>query len=233
MTALAILAEHYFMNAAPKSLQRMVWGAIALTITSIVVVFVVQQQRKVASTAVGDRDDPAAKLEILFDVPDFALTNQNAEVIRRADLRGQIWIADIIFTRCAGPCPEMTRRMAELQAALPAELPVKFVTLTADPVHDTPEVLRAYGRRFGVESGRWHLLTGPKQEIVDLAVRGLKLTAIEKEQDQQENVNDLFIHSTLFVILDQQGRARAIIESDDVEMKPKVLRAVNQLLGVN
>jgi protein SCO1/2 len=211
----------------------MVWGAIALTITSIVVVFVVQQQRKVASTAVGDRDDPAAKLGILFDVPDFALTNQNAEVIRRADLRGQIWIADIIFTRCAGPCPEMTRRMAELQAALPAELPVKFVTLTADPVHDTPEVLRAYGRRFGVESGRWHLLTGPKQEIVDLAVRGLKLTAIEKEQDQQENVNDLFIHSTLFVILDQQGRARAIIESDDVEMKPKVLRAVNQLLGVN
>ena len=52
----------------------------------------------------------------------------------------------------------------------------------------------------------------------------------EKQKEQQENPDDLFIHSTLFVLLDQQGRARAVFESDDVGMKPKVLRAIAQLL---
>src|SRR5947208_2333890 len=124
----------------------------------------------------------------------------------------------------------MTRRMAELQAALPTNRPVICVTLTTDPEHDTPAVLQAYSRRFGAQAGRWHFLTGTKQQIADLAVRGLKLTALDKEPEKQENANDLFIHSTLFVLLDKQGRARAVFESDDTDLKSNVLQAIDRLL---
>lgn len=213
----------------------MVWGGMAVTIAAIVVAFVVQQSREGGSDSESRQGSESAvkadaRLPVLFEVTDFALTNQNGQVVTRSDLRGQVWIADIIFTSCAGPCPEMTRRMAELQSATPATAPVKFVSLTTHPEFDTPSILLAYSRRFRAEPGRWHFLTGSKQQIIDLAVRGLKLTAIEKEPDKQENPNDLFIHSTLFVILDKQGRARAVVESDDAEMRPKVLRAVEQLL---
>jgi len=223
------------MNQVPKSLQWMVWGGMAATIVAIVVAFIIQKSRKVGSASELETQSELSvrtgeRLPVLFEVVDFALTNQHGRVVTRSDLRGQVWIADVIFTSCGGPCPEMTRRMAELQAAIPATAPVKLVSLTAHPEFDTPSVLQAYGRRFRAESARWHFLTGSKDQIVDLAVRGLKLTTVEKEPDKQENPNDLFIHSTLFVIVDQQGRGRAVVESDDAAMKSKVLRAVEQLL---
>ena len=209
---------------------------MALTISAIVTAFVIQQSRQAGSptsaeTMAGEAASrPGGPLPVLFAIPDFSLTNQAGLTVTRDSLRGQVWIADIIFTRCAGPCPEMTRRMAELQAALPVKTPVRFVTLTANPEYDTPSVLQAYARRFGAQPGRWQFLTGTKKQIVDLAVGGLKLTALDKDADKQENPNDLFIHSILFVVIDKQGWARVVIESDDAAVKLKTLAAVQQLL---
>ena len=223
------------MNATSKSLQWMIWGGLALTIAAILVAFIIKQARERQSAAeplpaIGSANAPGGKLPILFEVPDFTLTNQSGQVVTRSDLRGQVWIADIIFTLCGGPCPEMTRRMADLQAAIPAGQPVKFVTLTTHPEHDSPAVLQSYAGRFLAQPGRWQFLTGTKKQIADLAVGGLKLTALEKEADKREKLDDLFIHSTLFVLIDQQARARAVFESDDPAMKSKLLPTIIKLL---
>ncbi len=224
------------MNSIPKRLQWLVWGGMGLTMTAILVAFIIKQARDrrsdlEPSPIIDFTSTSGRALPVLFEIPDFALTNQNGRMITRSDLRGQVWIADIIFTLCAGPCPEMTRRMADLQAAIPVEQPVKFVTLTTHPEHDTPAVLQSYGRRFMAQPGRWHFLTGTKKQIADLAVAGLKLSAQEKESAKQENLKDLFIHSTIFVLIDQQGRARATFESDDPAMKSKLLPAIMKLLA--
>ena len=209
---------------------------MALTISAIVTAFILQQSRQASSStgaetmAGNSTARPGGPPPVLFEIPDFSLTNQAGLTVTRDSLRGQVWIADIIFTRCAGPCPEMTRRMAEIQAALPVKAPVRFVTLTTNPEYDTPSVLQAHARRFGAQPERWHFLTGTKKQIVDLAVGGLKLTALDKDADKQENPNDLFIHSILFVVIDKQGRARVVIESDDAAVKLKTLAAVQQLL---
>jgi protein SCO1 len=224
------------MNASPKSLQRMVWGSMAITIVAIVVAFVISRQRnskETGSSPAANQLQAGKSLPVLFQVPDFSLTNQNGKIVSATDLRGKVWLADIIFTSCAGPCPEMTRRMADLQASIVETASFKLVTLTTHPEVDTPAVLAAYGRRFQADAERWHFLTGSKKQIVDLAIGGLKFTSIEKEPAQQENPNDLFIHSTLFVLVDKQGRARGLFENEDPEMKPKVLWAVAQLLGEN
>src|SRR5208283_2534015 len=97
-----------------------------------------------------------------------------------ATLRGHVWVADIIFTRCGGPCPRMTRQMKDLQEALPANSQARLVTLTTDADFDTPAVLKAYGERFGADFNRWLFLTGTKPGIANLAIDSLKLTAIEK-----------------------------------------------------
>ena len=121
-------------------------------------------------------------------------------------------------------------QQSRFQSTIPPDLPVKFVTLTADPDNDTPAVMKSYARRFLAQPGRWHFLTGTKKQIADLAVGGLKLTALEKEAGQRENLDDLFIHSTLFVLIDQHGRARATFESDDPAMKSKLLPTIMKLL---
>src|SRR4030095_15072961 len=86
---------------------------------------------------------PAAPIALPLNspVPDFTLTNQSGQVVGLANLRGDVWVADIIFTRCAGPCPIMTGRMAELQQRMPRSSATKLVTLTTDPDHDTPAAM--------------------------------------------------------------------------------------------
>lgn len=223
------------MNSVSKSLQIAVWGAVVATILIIAAAYVIKNRSHSSGSPDGVelRQTGGAgseSLPVLFAVPEFSLTNQTGHAIGRSSLLGKVWIADIIFSRCAGPCPGMTQRMADLQLAIPPQAPVSFVTLTADPLNDTPPVLLAYARRYAAQAGRWHFLTGTKKQIVDLAVGGLKLTALDKEEVKQLDPNDLFIHSTIFVVIDKKGRARAVIESDEPSMKLKTLAVVQQLI---
>jgi len=142
-----------------------------------------------------------------------------------AELRGHVWVADIIFTRCPGPCAKMTSRMKELQQALAADGNTKLVSLTTDPEFDTPAVLKTYGERFGADPARWTFLTGTKTQIAKLAIDSLKLTAIEKKPEDREASNDLFIHSTIFVLVDKQARLRAVFESTGDDIDPRKVQA--------
>lgn len=155
-----------------------------------------------------DPDD----LPVICQLADFSMTNHLGQNVRRADLLGQVWVADVIFTRCPGPCAMMTTRMADLQASIPRDWPVKLVSLTADTEYDTPEVLRGYAEEYQADSKRWGFLHATKAAIVDLAVNHLKLVVLDKEQERQ-SVNDLFIHSTTLALVDKHGRLRGAFES--------------------
>ena len=144
-------------------------------------------------------------------------------------LHGKVWVADVIFTRCAGPCLQMTQHMKELEAAVGREAPVEFLSFTTDPEFDTPEVLKTYARRLGAESSRWQFITGRKPELVRVMIDGLKFTALEKKPEDRTDPADLFIHSTIFIVVDKQGRVRKAIEGLEPDFKSKVLDVVNHL----
>jgi|GEM_PF-162138 protein SCO1/2 len=207
------------------SLHTLTIGVVLLGLTLILLLALMVMN-------LGSR--PAQPLPILSTVPDFVLTNQAGQVVRRVDLLGQPWVADIIFTRCAGPCPLMTRRMKSLQDALPPDARVRLITLTTDPAYDTPAVLRQYGERFGADFRRWWFLTGAPDQIARLAIDGLKLTAVPIPESQRTNPADLFIHSTTFVVVDAEGRVRASFETvgEDFNFTPvrrQIVRTLRQL----
>jgi protein SCO1 len=180
------------------------------------------------------RATSAQLLPTYGQIADFTLTNENGGTVSLTDLRGHVWVADIIFTRCPGPCLKMTRQMKELQEALPPASQAKLVTLTTDPDFDTPEVLKAYAQRFGAQPGRWTFLTGTKAQIAKLAIDSLKLTAIPKQPEERASPEDLFVHSTIFVIADKRGQLRGVFETtgegiDPVQVKSEILAAVRRL----
>jgi protein SCO1/2 len=152
-------------------------------------------------------------LPVLGQVADFALTNQNGQAVSLGDLRGRPWLADIIFTRCTGPCRAMSRQMQEVQQSLPASSRAKLVSLTTDPDYDNPKILTSYAQLVGADTNRWSFLTGTKKQIAALAVSSLKLTAVEKQPTPAEDPADLFVHSTIFVLVDGHGQLRAVFES--------------------
>jgi len=169
-------------------------------------------------------------LPVLSRVTGFQLTNQVGQEVSASELSGHVWVADIIFTRCPGPCVQMTRQLAEVQAELAPDRPVKLVSLTANPEFDTVEVLRQYAERFGAQPGRWHFLTGRKANLYDLAIKQLLLAVGESDPAQRTDNADLFIHSTKFVLVDAQGGVRGVFEGTESESRPRLLEAVRLLL---
>lgn len=203
-------------------MSRVAWVGLSLIVATLGLTFLLSQLNRRAGKP----------LPILGTVSDFRLTNQLGQAVSLADLRGHVWIADFIFTRCPGPCLKMTRQMKELALAVGPE--TRLVSLTTDPEFDTPQVLKTYGDRFGADAKRWIFLTGPKEDVTRLGVQSLKLTALEKKPEERESAGDLFVHSTIFVLVDKQGRMRAFPETtgegiDSVAVKRDILRMVRQL----
>jgi cytochrome oxidase Cu insertion factor (SCO1/SenC/PrrC family) len=214
------------MNRLVLAKSRLVWIGAGLAFAVLVLSFV-------QSMLLG-RAQLGKPLPVYGSVGDFTLTNQDGQTVSPASLHGQVWVADVIFTRCAGPCLKMSRQMKDLQEALPAGSRARLITLTTDPEFDTPAVLKAYSRRFGADNNRWLFLTGTKQQLMNLATDSLKLTAIEKQPADRETPADLFIHSTIFVIVDKQSRLRGVFETsgegiDPADVKEQLLAAIRRL----
>ena len=215
------------MDQTTERLTRTIWIGVGLVIVILCVSFVLSQ--------IQSRKPSVPKLPVLGQVADFTLTNQAGQPVTLADLRDKVWVADIIFTRCGGPCPRMTKQMQSLQDSLPKTSEAKLVTLTTDPEFDTPEVLKKYPERLGLRAtDRWIFLTGTKKQIAGLGIDSLKLTAVEKQPAERTDATDLFIHSTLFVVVDKQARLRAVFETggEGIEwtnVQPALVATVRQL----
>jgi protein SCO1/2 len=210
---------------APRT-ERLVWVGLGLTTALLLLGCLLGLLRIQARLG--------KPLPVYGQVVDFSLTNQNNTKVSLADLRGHVWVADIIFTRCAGPCLKMSRQMKELQQALPAASQAKLISLTTDPGFDSPAVLKTYAQRFGADPARWSFLTGTKKQIAALAIDSLKLTAIEKKPEERQSPDDLFIHSTIFVLVDKRGVLRGVFETtgegtDPQQVKSQLLAGVRRL----
>jgi len=215
------------MADTPQQLPRTLW-------VGIVLLFVLLCLAYALSLAEINRAHRRAVMPVLGPVAGFTLTNQDGRATTLADLSNHVWIADIIFTRCTGSCPIMSKQMESLQDALPSASRAKLVTLTADPDFDTPPVLKKYGEHYGANSNRWTFLTGAKAEIAGLAGNSLKLSAVPVKPEDQKNPADLFIHSTIFVIVDQHARLRGTFETegdgvDWTNVQPRIIETVRQL----
>jgi protein SCO1/2 len=148
-------------------------------------------------------------------VPDFALTDQSNQPFLSANtLRGKVWIADFIFTNCAGPCPRMSAQMRKVDDALrPHISDLRLVSFTVDPARDTPEVLAKYAEHYQAEPGVWFFLTGPRPTLHNLA-RNVFLLG---------DVNGDLEHSTRFVLIDRQSRVRGYYLTSDDDAIPKLI----------
>lgn len=163
-------------------------------------------------------------LPVFYPVPDFSLTERSNRTVKLQDFVGKVWVADFIFTGCAGMCPAMSDKMQKLQATLPAE--IHLVSFSVDPERDTPEVLASYAERYKADPNRWLFLTGPKDAMRKLSLDGFKLAFDETEGTQIEPIT----HSSRFVLVDKAGRIRGYYGAEDEEAMNRLAEDVRKLL---
>lgn len=136
-------------------------------------------------------------------VPEFALRNQDSLLITDADYLGKVYVVEFFFTTCPTICPQMTRNLLSLQEEF-AEADFGIASITINPRYDTPSVLKGYAEQYGITDMDWHLLTGEREEIYDLANAGFNIFAAEMPE-----VPGGFEHSGLFALVDREGYIRS------------------------
>ncbi len=177
------------------------------------------------------RDDPDSRLPVLATVPDFALIGTDGEKVSRSDFDGGLWVADFIFTQCAGVCPVLSARMAEIQKQLDdGGIDAKLVSISVDPARDSPQAMRAYSERFGADPERWRFLTGDRAALHQLIGKGFQLAIAERSPEEAEaDGGELITHSDRFVLVDRNSRIRGYYHGTDRESVAQLVEDLTSL----
>ena len=207
---------------------RQVLKASILYLPAMMALFLVHS---VGCAPTGPTPTGSATPDISIPVPDFTLTERSGKKVSRDDLKGQVWVASFVFTRCSGPCPQVTATMARLQKELDlANTPdVRLVTFTVDPDKDTPNELKEYAARYQADPERWLFLTGmPEAELHKLLHDGFKVTA---QRAADPKAGDEFDHSSRLAVVDKQGNIRGYFDGIRVGSTPESEAEFNDSLN--
>ncbi len=186
------------------------------------------------------------RLDDYGEVPPFALTERSGRRVTREDLRGLVWVVDFIYTECTDTCPMQSLRLARLQREFAAATDLRLVSITVDPAHDTPKVLRRYAERYGA-SDRWWFLTGDKRQIYCLAQEGFRLSVTDPAAPSQPTCGQAFhlgpavawashrskglvMHSARLVLVDRRAHIRAYHLATDAQSVEKLAANLKTLL---
>lgn len=137
-------------------------------------------------------------------VPSFSFLNQDSILISNEDYLGKVYVVEFFFTTCPTICPIMTINLVELQETFKEHKEFGVASFTINPRYDTPSVLKAYARHHGITDADWHLLTGEKDSIYDLAHKGFYVPVSE-----DRSVPGGFEHSGMFALIDKEGYIRS------------------------
>ena len=148
---------------------------------------------------------------------EFRFEERSGRSVTQADLADRVWVAAFIFTRCPLSCPRITSVMKTLQERL-ARSNALLVSISVDPEHDTPAVLKAYANQFGALPDRWWFLTGPKAKTYDLVHDNFKLALAESTAADRAEGAETIAHSDRLALVDH-GQVVGFFESTD----PKAL----------
>jgi len=143
-------------------------------------------------------DETAAKEEAQWagtHFPNVELITQDGKKVRFYDdlIKGKVVALELIYTTCKYNCPLETARMVQLQKLLGARMgkDVFFYSITIEPEHDTPEVLKAYADKYHVGPG-WTFLTGKPADI-KLISKKLGLDKLPNGNDPDGHMPSLLI----------------------------------------
>jgi len=196
-----------------KNKYTYVWVSLIVLVFGIIFIPRIIERIKTGTVIQHDRmnlDDKNEALGFIYlnnekrKVPAFAFLNQDSLLITQNDYNGKVYVVEFFFTTCPSICPVMNSNLVEIQNEFRDFDDFGVASFTINPDYDTPSVLKAYAEKHGIEDMDWHLMTGDRQEIYDLANIGFNIFAAE-----DIGVAGGFEHSGLFALVDKNGYLRS------------------------
>lgn len=158
-------------------------------------------------------------------IPAFKLVNEKGDTLSSDQLKGKIYVTDFFFTSCPGICPKMTNQLKRVQESFLGNKDIKIVSISVDPIHDTPEELTKYAKLNGANPEQWYFFTGNKDTIYTLAQQGFYLSAGE-----EKGSSEAFVHSDKLVLVDKEGRIRGYYNGTEQAEVDRLITEINVLI---
>lgn len=158
---------------------------------------------------------PSQDAEVLeylrtLEIGDFELVDQDGNPVDRSVLEGGLTVLAFQFTNCKTACPIMSSHLLTLHNQRP-RLPIRIVTISVDPRHDTPDALREYADARGIDTSRWVFLTGDEETVRRIAKTDLGFALREDKSNPigLPGGGTMFniVHPTKLLLLDEEGQA--------------------------
>ena len=149
------------------------------------------------------------KLPTVSNVKEFVFVNQNGDTVTNRTVTGKVHVVEFFFTTCTGICPKMNTNMAVIASDFANEDDFMILSHTVDPDKDSVARLKQYADSMKIDGNRWMLLTGTKEKLYEAARKSYLL---DDQNNDKEAIEDQFIHTQLFALVDKAGKVRGIYD---------------------
>jgi protein SCO1/2 len=166
--------------------------------------------------AVADDSYPAKNNPKPEELNELALTMQTGELFQFQSLKGKVWVGSVFYSLCTHKCKLQNQAIAALRKQL-TDLDLTWISLTCDPVMDTPAVLNEYSKWFDADPRTWKFLTGNENTLRKVAMDHLKIPFERQE------------HSERLVLVDREGNVAGVYPVFDPRAIARFKQKVQEL----
>ena len=185
-------------------------------------------------------------------IPAFHFIDEDAKPFTQKNTENKVYVAEYFFTTCKGICPKMNANMRRIYDKFKEEKDFLIVSHTCMPEVDSVPLLKAYAKKMingtlirkddgsyklvsqsadsskPVINSSWHFVTGNKTELYKMARQGYMID--NGKPDSTQRMEDQFIHTQFFALVDRYGRVRAIYDGLVEEEIQKLIKDIPGLL---
>lgn len=149
---------------------------------------------------------PEAKKRIDHKIADFSMRDQNNKIITQKDIEGKIHVANFFFTSCGSICPKMTNNLIAVQDKFKDQKDIVLLSYSVTPWQDSVPVLKNFAEKYKITASNWHLLTGKKTAIYQLA----RQSYFAEENIGFAKDTSEFMHTEHLLLVDKDKKIRGI-----------------------
>jgi protein SCO1 len=186
----------------------------------------------------------------------FTFVDQDGKKITEKSVEGKVYVAAYFFTTCRGICPKMNANMRRVFDAYKNEEDFLILSHTCMPETDSVPALKKYALKMvngklikneddmyrieydssmistpEIKNTSWHFVTGDKAALYNLARHSYLIDS--NLGDSTSKIEDQFIHTQFFALVDKQSRLRAIYDGLKEDEIQKLLKDIKGLLKEN
>lgn len=160
-------------------------------------------------------------------ISDFEFIDQDSNKITNQTFKDKIYVVDVFFTSCPTICPKVKKQMLRVYDKYQNDDRVSLISHSIDTRRDSVPRLKDYANKLEIDAKKWHLVTGDKEKIYDMADEYF-LVALE-----DPSVAGGYDHSGTIILVDQNRLVRAHANGLIPEEVDRFMRDMDRLLVDN